>query len=186
MENSRIEIRVYDEAEDTMGDVGSGELSLAEASGWVLYILKWLIENEKLSDDFLKRSGPALEAYRKGEKSLLELYDEECTAIFSSDMLNSDGNAFVEAYFPLSSGRFWNDVSVALKVPRPRVILFSESDYLKVKPVIDSRYAAWKSGDVKAVLQASLWMRVLVMLFALIGLIVAIHSIVRWMSGHLF
>jgi hypothetical protein len=66
------------------------------------------------------------------------------------DMLTDEGNAFASAYFDYEVGRYFDDLIGTLKgaLPSEYHIPFNEETYGRIKPVIDRRYSAWKSGDV--------------------------------------
>ena len=71
--------------------------------------------------------------------------------VLLSDMLSDEGNAFALAYFEYDKGKYLQDFFVTLNSGKDGYIVYSEEDYLRFKPLLDSRYLAWKTGDLQAV-----------------------------------
>jgi hypothetical protein len=143
------ETYIYDKAKYYMtGADGGGAPSWERASGNALFLLRWLIEHKLVSAYFLEECD-SLDQYSNGQISLFQLFKRDFDMVLGDDMLSGEGNAFLRDYFHYENGLFLEDLSNTLSLGEEAYPLFSERDYLKFKPVLDSRYAEWKAGNSK-------------------------------------
>ena len=84
---------VYDKAKYHDESVAQAGLPDEHASNHIVPMLRWLIENDLMSEFFLTEGAEALARYRAGELSIHELFDWWDTCLIS-DMLSAQGNAF--------------------------------------------------------------------------------------------
>jgi len=142
---------VYDKSKYHMTGQPSGAASWEHASGTALFFLHWCIDQNLVSEYFIEESRESFEDYRGGRCSLFHLYEKEWDMVLLSDMLSDEGNAFALAYFEYDKGKYLQDFFVTLNSGKDGYIVYSEEDYLRFKPLLDSRYLAWKTGDLQAV-----------------------------------
>ena len=135
---------LYDKADYHYESIESYGLPESHMSHHTLYFLRWLIENNLMSDLF--NSEPRLiQEYRSGERSLLSIY-EWWDCCFTDDMLSEEGNAFTQHYFDLNKGKYIMDYIDFLQgsLESEFHIEFNERNYEVLKQVIDKRYHKWK------------------------------------------
>jgi hypothetical protein len=70
-----------------------------------------------------------------------------CDGKFTDEDLSEEGNAFAQAYFDLSKGQFVADYQQAVTVNLPSIYHVPDTweTYEKLRPIFDSRLAAWRS-----------------------------------------
>ena len=136
---------VYDKAKyhaETIENLGLPE---SHADNHTVPFLRWLIENDLMSDFFVTESADSLAAFKRGETSIHELYEswDRCPI---SDMLSPQGNAFAMSYFDFEKGKYLADYMKTLQggLPTEFHVQYSDENYQKLKHVIDERYARWQ------------------------------------------
>lgn len=137
---------VYDKAK--YHDESVAQLGLPEqhAANHALPILRWLIENNLVSEFFKRESGATLESFQKGDSTIYDLYQWwDCCLI--GMMLSKNGNRFSMHYFDFSKGAYIADYKQTLQrnLPSEYCVTFSEENYAAIKTIIDTRYAAWQA-----------------------------------------
>jgi hypothetical protein len=72
---------------------------------------------------------------------------ESCDGKFTHEDLSVEGNAFAQAYFDLSKGQFVADYQQAVTGNLPTIYHVPDTweTYEKLRPIFDSRLAAWRS-----------------------------------------
>lgn len=84
---------VYDKAKYHAETVEAHGLPEEHASNHTVFFLRWLIERDLMAKSFDEQTKCDLEQYRKGKRSIHELYNWwDCCLI--DDMLSEEGNAF--------------------------------------------------------------------------------------------
>lgn len=143
---------VYDKSKYHMGEGSQFAASWEQASAPALFILRWMMEQNFLSDFALEDAHGSFEEYRAGRMSLFQLYEREFDLCLIDDMFSDQGNAFGQIYFDYDQGQYLSDLESVLhyKVYPD----FTEEAYQRVRSVISSRYEAWKQGDVESVKKA--------------------------------
>ena len=143
---------VYDKSKYHMGEGRHFASSWEQASGPALFILRWIIEQNLLSDFAREDAHGSFEEYRAGRMSLFQLYEKEFDLCLIDDMISEEGNAFGLLYFDYDKGRYLGDLQDVLQYKvYPD---FTEEEYQRLRPILNSRYEAWKSGDVDSVMKA--------------------------------
>jgi hypothetical protein len=94
------EAHVYDKAKYHGETIQQYELSEEHAENHTVFFLRWLIENNLMSEHFLSNSGDILEKYRAGSATIHNVYEwwDRCLI---SDMLSEEGNEFAMRLFRL-------------------------------------------------------------------------------------
>lgn len=136
---------VYDKAKYHLESVEQAGLPESHASNHTVPILRWLIDNDLMSDFFVTESGSDLVAYKAGEMTIHGLYESWDTCLIS-DMLSDEGNAFAMTYFDFERGTYLQDYVSALQgnLPSEFHVVYSEAGYAKLRAIIDRRYRDWK------------------------------------------
>lgn len=143
------ELVVYDKAKYYMAGDSHSAPSWEHASAVPLFMIRWCMDRDLLSPEFKENAAASLSQFQNGAISLFEFYEKECDLVFACDMLSDEGNAFVAGYYDYAKGAFVNDIWPVLGISGKEYPLYTDANYLRVKPVIDSRYAEWKSGGIK-------------------------------------
>jgi hypothetical protein len=141
---------VYDKADYHFDSVDRFNLPYEHAYNHTLFFLRWLIQNDFLSDSFRTTSAAMLTEFDRGSKSIQELY-EWWDGCLISNMLSKQGNLFTQSYFDFDHGQYINDYRNLLQndLQTEMHILYNEANYQKLKPIIDRRYVEWKKSSKK-------------------------------------
>lgn len=141
---------VYDKAKYHSEAVDLAGLDEQHASNHTVYMLRWLVEKNLMSDFFRDEGSAPLANYKAGELTIHDLYQWWDTCLVS-DMLSEEGNAFAMAYFDFEMGKYIADYKATLQgsLPSEYHVPFSEDRYAKLRQVIDRRYAEWKGQPTK-------------------------------------
>jgi hypothetical protein len=77
-----------------------------------------------------------------------EFVMNECDEKFVDAFLNTEGNEFAKYYYFSETGMFNNDYASTLASELPSIYHVGDSwtNYDKLKPIIDRRFAQWRSG----------------------------------------
>ncbi len=145
------ETYVYDKAKYHMTGGRGAAPSWEHAAGSVLFMLRWFMDHDLVSSYFLEESGSSLEEYRSGRLSLFQLYEDKWDTVFTNEMLSEEGNAFARDYFDYDHGRYTQDLWANLGLAKSDYPLYGEEAYLRFEPLLNSRYAEWKAGNLEAV-----------------------------------
>lgn len=142
---------VYDKAKYHDESVSAAGLPDNHSCNHTVPILRWLIENNLVSDIFLTEGKDALEKYRLGDLSIQGLYDwwDRCLI---SDMLSDEGNEFAMKYFDFERGKYIGDYKAALQgdLPTEFHIQYTENNYQQLRAIIDRRYLEWKARRARS------------------------------------
>ena len=136
---------VYDKAKYHYDSVEEYGLSEEHAANHSVFFLRWLIENDLMSEEFMEGSDDMLTKFRAGTATIHEVYEWwDCCLI--DDMLSDEGNAFARAYFDFDKGKYIQDYIGLLqgKLPSEFHIDYSEANYQRIKEVIHRRYSEWR------------------------------------------
>jgi hypothetical protein len=140
---------VYDKTKYHLETTEEYGLLESHASHHTLYFLRWLIENDMMSEDFMSETQP-LNEYRSNNRTILSLYEWwDCCLI--DDMLSDEGNAFAQHYFDFEKGQYIHDYIGLLQgnLPSEFHIDFTDENYAQLKAIIDKRYRQWKEPKKK-------------------------------------
>jgi hypothetical protein len=138
---------VYDKAKYHYESVEQHGLPEDHADNHTVVFLRWLIEHKLMSDFFTKESGGVLEKFSAGNATIHEVYEWwDCCLI--DDMLSEEGNAFAMHYFEFENGRYIQDYITTLQgdLPTEFHVEYNESNYQRMREVMDRRYSEWKSN----------------------------------------
>jgi len=140
---------IYDKAkyhQETVNQLGLGE---EHAAHHILFLLRWLIENNLMSELFKAEEKP-LQEYLSGTRPLYSLF-QWWDCCLADIMLSPEGNEFAMYYFGFDNPIYIGDYISTLKgkLPSEYYIEFTENNYRKLKPIIDRRYAKWKKPGSK-------------------------------------
>lgn len=135
---------VYDKARYNLESVEQAGLPDEHASNHIVPMLRWLIENDLMSDFFRKEGEEPLARYRLGEISIHQLFEWWDTCLVN-EMLSDKGNAFAMHYFDYDNGQYLTDYQRILQgsLPSEFHVAYSEAGYSKLKSAIDQSYIAW-------------------------------------------
>jgi hypothetical protein len=138
---------VYDKAKYHYESVEEAGLPDEHASNHTVPILRWLIENDLMSNFFLEEGAEPLARYKSGHLSIHGLYNWWDSCLID-DMLSEEGNAFGRHYFAFETGKYIPDYIATLqgRLPSEFHVVYSEGNYAKIRAVIDRRYAEWKAS----------------------------------------
>lgn len=138
---------VYDKAKYHSESVDLLGLSEEHAANHTVVFLRWLIENNLMSQEFNEGSGDMLAKFRAGKATIHQVYGWWDWCLID-DMLSDEGNAFAMHYFDFDKGKYLQDYMELLqgKLPSEFHVDYNESNYQRMKEVIDRRYAEWKKS----------------------------------------
>ena len=140
------ETHFYDRGKYHDGTVEELGLPEGNAVNHAVCFLRWMWERDLVSKMFTEET-QALEHYKAGNASFHDVYEwwDRCMV---SDMFTDEGNRFAKHYFEFETGEYLNDYCNTLgqEVDSPFKIEYTESNYQRLKPVIDRRYEDWKSS----------------------------------------
>lgn len=138
---------VYDKAKYHHESIEEFGLPDEHASNHTVPILRWLIENQLMSEFFLTECADELSRFRKGRMSIHELYGRWDRCLIS-DMLSEQGNAFAMHYFDFEKGAYLKDYCATLQgtLPSEFHVAYSDENYRRLKPLMDAAYAHWAAS----------------------------------------
>lgn len=132
---------VYDKARYHASTIEEHDLPEEHAANHTVVFLRWLLEHNLMSDEFLTTSADVLGRYKSGNASIHDVYEWwDCCLI--DDMLSDEGNRFAKIYFDFEKGAYIQDYAAALQgdLPTELHIPYTESGYRKMAAVIDKRF----------------------------------------------
>ncbi len=141
-------MHVYDKAKYHLESVEKAGLPEEHASNHIVPMLRWLIENELMSEFFVTEGSEPLSHYREGRISIHELFDWWDTCLVS-DLLSDRGNAFAMHYFDYDQGEYLSDYQRILQgsLPSEFHVVYSNANYSKLQTVIDEHYKNWLAAN---------------------------------------
>jgi hypothetical protein len=138
---------VYDKAKYHYETIEKHGLSEEHAANHTVFFLRWLIENDLMSQEFMEECGDGIAKFRAGRATIHQVYEWwDCCLI--DDMLSDQGNAFAMHYFDFEKGKFIHEYIKLLQgtLPSEFHIDYNEANYQRMKEVIDRRYDEWKES----------------------------------------
>jgi hypothetical protein len=137
-----------DKAGYYLDDVRNLGLSDDHAENHTLFYLRWLIENNLISQDYLKETAETLNEWRAGKATIREVY-RFWGSVLMDDMLSPEANAFTAGYYAEECGGYLGDCSATLagRLASSYHVDYSEANYQKIKTVLDRRYQEWKRAN---------------------------------------
>jgi hypothetical protein len=137
--------RVYDRADWHLASDWPRGLPEEQAGVHAGLYLGWLAERRLLSEEIEREFRVELAAFRSRQVTGPRLYALAGRAL-TSEMLSSDGRAFTEEYYDLSSGRFLADYEAALGAGLRSLFEVPDSwaSYEAILPVLDGRLDAFR------------------------------------------
>jgi hypothetical protein len=138
---------VYDKAKYHYETIEQHGLSEEHAANHTVFFLRWLIENDLMSQEFMEESGDEIAKFHAGQASIHQIYEWwDCCLI--DDMLSDQGNAFAMHYFDFEKGEYIHEYIELLQgtLPSEFHIDYNEANYQRMKELIDRRYKEWKKS----------------------------------------
>lgn len=138
---------VYDKAKFYDETVEQHGLSEEHAANHTVVFLRWLIENELMSQWFMEESGGVIAKFRAGSASIHQVY-ESWDRCLIDEMLSDEGNAFAMYYFDFDKGKYIHEYIELLQdtLPSEFHVDYNEANYQRMKEMIDRRYDEWKKS----------------------------------------
>lgn len=142
---------VYDKAKYHSESIAEAGLPEFHASNHIVPMLRWLIENDLMSEFFLTEGEEPLSKYLAGRMSIHELFEWWDTCLIG-DMLSERGNAFAMTYFDYQRGKYLQDYISILQgsLPTEFHVQYNEENYAKLKLAMDRRYSKWQAAPVRS------------------------------------
>ncbi len=141
-------MHVYDKADYHLESVDKAGLPEEHASNHIVPMLRWLIENNLMSEFFTTEGADPLSSYKNGGISIHELLDwwDGCLV---SEMLSDRGNAFAMHYFDYDQGAYLGDYQRILQgsLPSEFHVAYSDANYSKLQTSIDKHYKVWLAAN---------------------------------------
>ena len=105
----------------------------------------WLIDHDLVSDNFKEDFAAEIHAFKHRQYTGTQLYQSCCAGVLLPEDLNEAGNRFALSYFEFDNGQYLSDYEATLARDLPGIYHVADTwdNYLKLKAVIDDRYAAW-------------------------------------------
>ena len=138
---------VYDKAKYHYESIEEFGLSEDHAANHTVFFLRWLIENNLMSQEFTEGSGDVVAKFCVGTATIHEVYEWwDCCLI--DDMLSDEGNAFAMHYFDFEKGKYLQDYMALLQgtLESEFHVDYNEANYVRLKEVIDRRYSEWSNS----------------------------------------
>ena len=136
---------VYDKAKYHSASIEQAGLPEEHACNHTVVFLRWLLEHDLMSQEFVRESDKILKEFRAGKATIYKVYEYwDCCLV--DDMLSEEGNAFAMHYFDFDKGQYIRDYIDTLQgsLPSEFYITFSEDNYQTMRRIMDSRYEEWK------------------------------------------
>lgn len=138
---------VYDKAKYHLDTVQESGLDEEQSAVHTAFFLGWLMDNGLCSEEFVEDSRDDIAAYRRREKTALEVYGlwDYCLI---DDMLSDEGNAFAQSYFDFSTGKYIDDYVelLARKLPSEFHVPYTWKNQRRISHRISKRYSEWKAA----------------------------------------
>ena len=138
---------VYDKAKYHLDTVQESGLEEEQSAVHTAFFLGWLMDNGLCSEEFVEDSRDDIAAYRRREKTALEVYGlwDYCLI---DDMLSDEGNAFAQSYFDFSTGKYIDDYVelLARKLPSEFHVPYTWKNQRRISHRISKRYSEWKAA----------------------------------------
>ena len=144
---------VYDKQKYHLETTQEAGLPDEHAFYHLLYIFRWLVDNQMIDPEFRDDFADEFNWYMSGECSVIELY-EGMDGCLTGDMLTDEANAFGDHYFSLEEGtNYLPDLEHALDPGDHYASLYhiryNEENYQTMKAIIDRRYSEWKLAQAQ-------------------------------------
>ena len=134
----------YDKAKYHYESVEQLGLPIEHADHHTLFFLRWLIENDMMSEEFNETSKDVMDRFRHGKATMYDIYEWWDTCLLDI-MLSARGNAFAIDYFDFEKGRYMDDYAEVLvqSLPSEFHVKYTEENYQLLRERIDRRYLDW-------------------------------------------
>lgn len=140
-------IEIYDKAKWHFG--GDFPNNLEDFQGYVHtgMFLGWLIDNDLVSVNFKSDLANEIEQFKAGKLTGAQLFKRCCDGVLLINDLGVTGNRFALQYFEFDRGPYLVDYEATLGTGLPSLyhVADTRENYLKIKQVLDKRYAEWKN-----------------------------------------
>lgn len=114
--------------------------------------LTWIIQHDLIGKLYIEISKESINKVKKQEMTGRDFLIEECDSKFYNEVLNDEGNEFVEYYYEDDGdGNYFGDYArVFNEYDNVYEVENSWENYDKIKPVIEMRYQEWKINNRKS------------------------------------
>lgn len=153
LETPENDVDVYDKAKwHFSGDFPAGLPQFQAFVHTGMYV-GWLIDSNLISEEFAQENQQQVEAFRQQKITGAQLFEVCCDGVLLVADLNETGNRFSLSYFLFATGEFVNDYehTLAHGLPSQYHVADTRENYLKLKPVLDKRFLAWKEDNSSSV-----------------------------------
>lgn len=145
----------YDDASWHYGGTFPSDLPPGAGATHIGFFVAWCLLSGLSGDIHIKDFPDGLAALRNREITPGAFLLQHCDEKFTSEDLDSTGNAFAVAYYEQESGGYLADYETTFMRPalfrRQPPSLYHVSDTWKnfdrLRLVLDKRFSAWRSGD---------------------------------------
>jgi hypothetical protein len=141
------DVYVYDKAKYHNESIFEHGLAEEHAANHAVPILRWFIENDLMCEKFISSSLNEIAEFKAGKMTIHELYFRLGNCL-TSTMFSKRGNDFAMYYFDFQRGNYIKDYRVTLQgsLPTELHISYSDDNYKRLKPLIDSAFSRWSSA----------------------------------------
>jgi hypothetical protein len=133
----------YDDASWHSGEDLPPDAAFTHTGLYLAWAVLAGLSSKQMRDDFEEELA-ALSARLTSPCRLYRVIDGKLT----DEDLSDEGNAFTRMYFDLETGQYLKDYDEIFGQGLPTLYHVTDSweNYEKLKPVLDSRFAAWRAG----------------------------------------
>lgn len=109
--------------------------------------LTWIIQNDLIGELYLETGQEIINKVKRKEITGRDFLVEECNSTFYDEILNDEGNEFVEYYYQSDANEnYFGDYAIVFdEYDNIYEVENSWENYEKIKPVIEMRYLDWKN-----------------------------------------
>jgi hypothetical protein len=117
------------------------QLSIDSAYTHTAFFIKWLIQNNLVSDELKQNSALQLEQVKHGEVSAIEFYKNQLDGVFLVEDVKDGARDFVRGYFDFEEGQYLKDYEALLANNLPTLyhVTPSEQNYVVMASKISER-----------------------------------------------
>jgi hypothetical protein len=117
------------------------QLSIDSAYTHTAFFIKWLIQNNLVSDELKQNNALQLEQVKRGEISATEFYKNQLDGVFLLEDVKEGARDFVQEYFDFEKGQYLKDYETLLASNLPTLyhVTPSEQNYAVMASKITER-----------------------------------------------
>ncbi len=135
---------MYDRMKYHQDTVLAYGLPIERAANHAIQFLRWMAENELLSELLKQECNEQLEQFSNGENTLFEVF-EWFDYSLSEDMFSQKGKEFASVYYGEHERQYIHDYQLLCQNQLPTMyhVILNDEIYNRVKSRIDDRYQEW-------------------------------------------